>query len=463
MDGDLPVMTTTLWDYASRTHGEGGQGDNAYVGSTPSYLIANLLARYTRPGQLVVDPMCGSGTTLDVARQMDRRALGYDVAPSRPDIFRADARKLPLEDAKADFVFVDPPYSNHVRYSGRPDCIGELDARGDAYYPAMEAAIADMDRVLRPERFMALYVSDSFELGKPFEAIGFKLFGALCRHFTPVDIVAVCRHNRTLMRNHWHTSAVEGNYLLRGFNYLFIMYKEKGRRPIPVPDAEKPVAEPTPVVKRSARAERAALAERAAKAEPTQRPPRRPARRREEFRQESPRREFYDRDPRDRDPRDRDPRDRDPRDRDPRDRDPRDRDPRDRDPRDRDPRDRDPRDRDPRDRDPRDRDPRDRDAGPPPRGRIRNRREEPEGRPHGRFAEEGRGGRRVTRPERTDRTGPTDRADRPDRAGRSGPPRRDRDAGGPPPRGGRGGSGGPGPKPGPKPGSRSGPKSGGRR
>jgi len=29
-----------------------------------------------------------------------------------------------------------------------------------------------------------------------------------------------------LKRNHWHTSAIEGNYYLRGFNYLFIMKKD---------------------------------------------------------------------------------------------------------------------------------------------------------------------------------------------------------------------------------------------
>ena len=148
----LRLQTTTLWDYPSQNYGPGRQGDTTYVGATPSYVIWNLLQRYTRPGDLVVDPMAGSGTTLDVARDCKRRALGYDLQPPRKDVFRANARKLPLEDAKADFVFVDPPYSDHIEYSGRPECIGELKADSDAYYEEMGKAIAEIDRILRPER-----------------------------------------------------------------------------------------------------------------------------------------------------------------------------------------------------------------------------------------------------------------------------------------------------------------------
>ena len=198
--------------------------------------------RYTRPGDLVVDPMVGSGTTLDVARDLDRRALGYDLQPLRPDIFRADARHLPLEKEKADFVFVDPPYSNHVRYSGLAACIGELSAETPAYYAALDTVIAEIDRILRPGRYLGLYVCDSQKKGRPLLPIGFELFGLLRRHFTPVDVVAVVRHNATLQRQHWHTSAQEGNYLLRGFNYLFIMYKEErgSRAPGHLPDRRAP-------------------------------------------------------------------------------------------------------------------------------------------------------------------------------------------------------------------------------
>lgn len=223
---ELEPQTTTLWDYPSQHYGRGMQGDKEYKGATPSYIIWNLLQRYTRPDDLVLDPMCGSGTTLDVARDTGRRAVGFDLSPYRADILPADARALPLRRSSVDFVFVDPPYSTHIDYSEHPACIGRLDAHESGYYAAMEQVIAEIHRVLRNRRYMALYCCDSFQKKKPFAPIGFRLLGIMESHFRIVDIVAVVRRNRTMKRRHYHTEAVKGNYFLRGFNYLFIMKKE---------------------------------------------------------------------------------------------------------------------------------------------------------------------------------------------------------------------------------------------
>jgi DNA modification methylase len=254
---ELELQTTTLWEYPSQHYGDTVQGDPKYVGATPSWIIWNLLQRYTKKNDLVVDPMAGSGTTIDVCKDLQRRFLGYDIAPARADVFRADARRLPLEDGVADFVFVDPPYSTHIEYSEEAGCIGKLSALDKGYYEAMDQAIAEMHRILRDNRYMALYVSDSFQKGKPFMPIGFRLFTMLERRFSPVDIVAVVRYNRTLKRRHWHTEAIAGNYFLRGFNYLFIMKKEsegappKSRDLIPAAEPSAPPPPSPPLPKRA--------------------------------------------------------------------------------------------------------------------------------------------------------------------------------------------------------------------
>lgn len=222
----LTLQTTTLWEYPSQHYGRQMQGHKEYKGATPSYVIWNLLERYTREGDVVLDPMCGSGTTIDVANDLKRKPLGFDLVPFREDIRQSDARSLPLKSGTVDFAFIDPPYSTHIEYSDHTKCIGKLDSRTSEYYDAMEKVIGELFRVLKDRRYLGLYVSDSFKKGKPFSPIGFQLFQLLSKHFKPVDIVCVVRHNRTLKRNHWHTSAVEGNYFLRGFNYLFIMKKE---------------------------------------------------------------------------------------------------------------------------------------------------------------------------------------------------------------------------------------------
>jgi DNA modification methylase len=221
----LRIQPTTLWEYPSQDYGDESQGKPGYKGATPSYIIWNLLQRYTKPKDLVIDTCAGSGTTLDVARDLGRRALGYDLAPARKDIFRVDARKLPLEDGKADFVFIDPPYSTHIEYSNDPRCIGKLDAAGPQYYQAMEQVIREIHRVLRPGAHMGLYVCDSFVKGKAFLPIGYELFALLRKYLEPVDIVTVVRHNKTLEMGNYRAAAEEGNFFLRGFNYLFIMRK----------------------------------------------------------------------------------------------------------------------------------------------------------------------------------------------------------------------------------------------
>jgi DNA modification methylase len=245
----LRLFPTTLWEFPSQHYTttsppgkglEAMQGDKAYAGATPSWVIWQLLQRYTRENDTIVDPMCGSGTTLDVCEDTGRKGLGFDLAPSRPDIRQADARNLPLPAASADFVFIDPPYSTHITYSDSPACIGKLDAAGEdggaAYYDAMRQVITQAHRVLKDRRYMALYVSDSFRKRKSgpggvFMPIGFELFAILRESFRPVDIICVVRKNQKLDRGNWRKAAEEGNFYLRGFNYLLIFKKESGNAP----------------------------------------------------------------------------------------------------------------------------------------------------------------------------------------------------------------------------------------
>jgi len=226
----LKSQVTTLWDYPSQDYGDQPQGIPGYVGATPSYIIWNLLDRYTNKNDLVVDCFCGSGTTLDVARDLGRRALGYDIHPARKDIFKVDARKLPPElSGKADLVFIDPPYSTHIDYGPDPRDIGKRSAKSGEYYAAMDDVFGEIHRILKPGGTLGLYVSDSYEhkegAGK-FYPLGFELFSRLLKHgFTPVDVVSVVRHNKTLDMGNYRKAADDGNFFLRGFNYLFIMRK----------------------------------------------------------------------------------------------------------------------------------------------------------------------------------------------------------------------------------------------
>ncbi len=231
----LRIQPTTLWDYPSQNYAAPGmsrrQGDIHYAGATPSYVIWNLLERYTREGDLMIDPFCGSGTSLDVAADLKRKARGFDVSPYRDDIEPADARELPMPDEVVDFVFMDPPYSDNLKYSDDERCIGRINATDEAYFEALEDAFDEAWRVMKDRRYMAVYICDYY--GKPpgsrraeFVPIGMRCMALLALKFRLIEHICVVRHNRALKDGRRRRQAEEGNFFLRGFNHLMVVKKE---------------------------------------------------------------------------------------------------------------------------------------------------------------------------------------------------------------------------------------------
>ena len=90
----------------------------------------------------------------------------------------------------------------------------------------MELVLGEIWRIMKRKRHMALYIADFYSKKKGFIPAGFMIFGILSSLFRPVEIVAVTRHNKDLKKGNYHKAAEEENFFLRGFNYLFIMYKE---------------------------------------------------------------------------------------------------------------------------------------------------------------------------------------------------------------------------------------------
>jgi DNA modification methylase len=222
----LVPQVTTLWDYPSQHYGEREQGSKDYRGATPSYVIWNVLHRFTTAGEKVLDPFCGSGTTVEVCKDLGRVGLGFDVAPAHPEVKAADARSLPLKNASVDLVFMDPPYADNLEYSNDPRCIGKLPADG-RYQRAMRLVLDESARVLRPNRMLAIFVCDVFKKDKGFHPLGFELFELAKKHFIPHDVVAVVRHNKTLQMGNYRKAADEGGFFLRGFNYLMIFRRRE--------------------------------------------------------------------------------------------------------------------------------------------------------------------------------------------------------------------------------------------
>ena len=227
---ELPMIeATTLWDFPRQNYGKTKKGNNKYAGVTPALLIWNLIWRYTEVGDLVVDPMCGSGTTLDVCKEEGRKAICYDIAPVRPDIKQNDARKIPLASDSVDLVFIDSPYGDNIRYNEHPDSIGKISSETELFYDELEKVIIESHRILRAGKVLGWLIGDQW-VKKKFTPVGFNLYQRLTKYFETVDIVCISRRGQSSHTGLWYNRARRFNFYLRGFKYLFIMRKPDGKK-----------------------------------------------------------------------------------------------------------------------------------------------------------------------------------------------------------------------------------------
>jgi DNA modification methylase len=225
IDEEIPVLeATTFWDFPKQSYGLIPKGDNKYAGVTPALIIYNMVWRYTEPGDLVVDPMCGSGTTIDVCRAEKRRAIGYDITPVRPDIIQNDAREIPLANDSVDMVFIDSPYGDNVRYSDHPDNIGNISSESEKFYDELEKVMSESHRILKEGKVLGWLIGDQWVKQK-FTPVGFMIYNRLCKYFEPIDVICVSRRGQSSHTGPWFNRARRFNFYLRGFKYLIIARK----------------------------------------------------------------------------------------------------------------------------------------------------------------------------------------------------------------------------------------------
>jgi len=85
-----------------------GGGKKAHPTQKPEALLHRVLLATSRPGELVIDPFCGTGTTGAVAKRLGRRFLGIERDPSYATLARqriaavrpADTDSLVLESRR---------------------------------------------------------------------------------------------------------------------------------------------------------------------------------------------------------------------------------------------------------------------------------------------------------------------------------------------------------------------------
>src|SRR3990170_3107461 len=82
---------------------KGTHGLHAFAAKCPPQVVAHALRYYSRPGDTILDPMVGSGTTIVQVRIMGRNAIGYDFDPLACLVSRVKSR--PLSDAPIEKAY----------------------------------------------------------------------------------------------------------------------------------------------------------------------------------------------------------------------------------------------------------------------------------------------------------------------------------------------------------------------
>ena len=111
---DIPsfIQFTTSWRFAENDPRFGVP----HPGRIPGQIAGNVIYYFTEPGDLVIDPMAGGGSTIDAACFLERQVKGYDLHPVRPDIEKWDISSgFPVEAKGAQLIFMDPPYWNMMK------------------------------------------------------------------------------------------------------------------------------------------------------------------------------------------------------------------------------------------------------------------------------------------------------------------------------------------------------------
>lgn len=141
-------------NYWADTKMTGFSEDKVYVVQTALKAIERCMLMTTEPGDLVLDPTCGSGTTAYVAEKWGRRWITCDT--SRVAITLAKQRlmttsfdyfalRYPNEGLRGGFIYKTVPHVTLKSIANNP----EIDAIYERMHPAIEAALGELNMALK--------------------------------------------------------------------------------------------------------------------------------------------------------------------------------------------------------------------------------------------------------------------------------------------------------------------------
>ena len=165
---NFQLEQTTIWSFPER--GSWATHSGKYRGNWTPYVPRNLILRYSKPGDWILDQFTGSGTTLVEAKLLNRNAVGVDINPQSVSnsekniqfesnlvtkilVREGNATNLNfIKDEKIDFICTHPPYADIIRYSKSIE--GDIShLKTEEFLEAMNKVAEESFRVLKEDKF----------------------------------------------------------------------------------------------------------------------------------------------------------------------------------------------------------------------------------------------------------------------------------------------------------------------
>jgi hypothetical protein len=244
------VITDSLWLLPKRD--TSGAHLGWYWGNFIPQIPHQMMLRYTKKGDWVLDPFVGSGTTLIECRRLGRNGIGIelnaDVAASArrlvekepnprsasTDIFVGDSRYIEvsslLEKSRIEsfqLLILHPPYSDIIRFS---DSESDLSVCKDTdQFLVMFGQVLDnVLPALERGRYCALVAGDKYHRGQ-WIPLGFQCMNEVLKRGMVLKSTIVKNFEDTRAKRDqkqlWRYRALVGGFYIFKHEYVFVFKK----------------------------------------------------------------------------------------------------------------------------------------------------------------------------------------------------------------------------------------------
>ena len=247
------ILTDSLWILKSRKNTDGHQLD--YHGNFIPQIAEQMMRRYTKEDDIVVDWFLGSGTSAIEAVNLNRRLIGVELKPELVDYVRGklpdealdgrirliegdsttaatrEAVRAALADMgpwAAQLAILHPPYGDIIKFS---DLDADLSNAGstEEFLAGFGAVARNAYETLESGRFAVLVIGDKYGSGE-LDPLGFKCMQVMnAAGFRTKSIIVKNIEGNEIAKgknnNLWRYRALAGGFYVFKHEYVMVFVK----------------------------------------------------------------------------------------------------------------------------------------------------------------------------------------------------------------------------------------------